>query len=245
MSKIKQFESVITGLAGKYRVWDIFRDFSEMSAISLSQAFTRSEKREERYLTIAKKYAENELKAIAELLAITVNALEEKPQDFLGECYQNLGLSNKQNGQFFTPYDLCLLMAKIAAPVEHINALPVGEYITVNEPACGAGANIIALFDHYRTHKVRANRKVFVVAQDIDSMCAHMCYIQLSLLDIPAQVLIGDTLAMTVCEHFNTPACYLHGWNWRLKEKEPTQMAQTKPAPVVSDAMPKVQLNLF
>ena len=66
MNQIKQFESVISGMAGKYRTWDIFRDFSEMSALSISQAFNRQEAREQRYLSIAKKYTENELKAIAE-----------------------------------------------------------------------------------------------------------------------------------------------------------------------------------
>ena len=245
MSQMKQFESVISGMAGKYRTWDIFRDFSEMSALSLSQVFNRQEEREQRYLSIASKYTENELKCIAQLLAITTEALEEKPQDFLGKCYQSLELSNKHSGQFFTPYHLCQMMAQMVAQPEAIHALEVGQYKMVNEPACGAGANIIALFDHYRKQQVNANRRVFVVAQDIDSMCAHMCYVQLTLLDIPAQVIIGNTLTLEAREVFNTPAAYLYGWNHRLKAKNDYQQVTPEAKPIISEAAPTVQLDLF
>lgn len=245
MSQIKQFESIISGLAGKYRQWDIFRDFVEMSALALSQPLNFQKGREERYLEIAKRYSKDELIKISHLLSVVVEALEEKPQDFLGECYQQLGLSSKQNGQFFTPYYLCQMMAQMVASSEEVDALEVGKYITVNEPACGAGANIIALFEHYRKHKVDTNRKVFVVAQDIDRMCAHMCFVQFSLLDIPAQVIIGNTLTLEAIEHFNTPAAYLYGWNSRLRKEKPSQEVRPSINEIQSEAVPTVQLSMF
>ena len=60
-----------------------------------------------------------------ELTAHTVMALEENPeQDFLGGIFMELNLGNGSNGQFFTPYHVCDLMAKIAmteSVVQEIN----------------------------------------------------------------------------------------------------------------------------
>lgn len=54
-----------------------------------------------------------------------------------------LGLSNDSGGQFFTPYNVCQMMAEMTIG----NVVPqVKErgYITINDPACGAGATLIA-----------------------------------------------------------------------------------------------------
>lgn len=41
-------------------------------------------------------------------------ALEKNPeQDFLGSIFMSLNLGNEHNGQFFTPYHVCELMAEV------------------------------------------------------------------------------------------------------------------------------------
>lgn len=42
--------------------------------------------------------------------------LENPEQDFLGTVYHNLGLSKSQAGQFFTPYNVGQMMARINMP---------------------------------------------------------------------------------------------------------------------------------
>ena len=71
-------------------------------------------------------------------------ALEKNPeQDFLGSIFMALNLGNDSGGQFFTPYDVCRMMAEITCD----NVLPTIEakgYISINDCACGAGATLIA-----------------------------------------------------------------------------------------------------
>ena len=72
--------------------------------------------------------------------------LEDNPeQDFLGSLYHDLNLQQEQKGQFFTPYDISRFMAEI--PFAGNNAkeeLDRKGHISVNDPACGAGAMLIA-----------------------------------------------------------------------------------------------------
>lgn len=73
--------------------------------------------REEQYNAIVQKYDEKTVQQFAVLTAITMAALLENPeQDFLGTVYHNLGLSKSQAGQFFTPYNVGQMMARINMP---------------------------------------------------------------------------------------------------------------------------------
>lgn len=50
----------------------------------------------------------------------------------------------------------------------------------------------------------------------IDATAAHMCYLQLSLLGIPAEVVIGNTLTLAVRRTYRTPMWYVGNWQGRL-----------------------------
>ena len=83
-------------------------------AISNSLDKTHYEEREALYLKTIQKYNKEERELFPQLAAETVIALEEnQEQDFLGDIFMNLGLGNKSGGQFFTPYHICELMAKV------------------------------------------------------------------------------------------------------------------------------------
>lgn len=116
-------------------------------------------------------------------------------QDFLGSIFMELNLGDKSNSQFFTPYHVCELMAKVT---EEDVAAVVKEkgYITINDFCCGAGATLIAAINEARKQLEKVNlnfqNHVLVVAQDIDEIVALMCYIQLSLLGVAAYIKVGD-----------------------------------------------------
>ena len=72
-----------------------------------------------------------------------------------------------------------------------------------------------------------------------------MCYLQLSLWHVPAEIIIGNTLTMEFRQALYTPAHYLHGWDARLhyrqvKEliiQEPTKTPEAdKPEPPIEDS---------
>ena len=197
----KEFLEIFKKLTYRHRAWDVWRDFIVMFACSLSNSADKEhyDEREKRYLRIIKKYSKTEQALFPELAAYTVMALEKNPeQDFLGDIFMSLNLGNGANGQFFTPYHVCDLMAKIAMGENVAQQVKEKGYITINDPCCGAGATLIAGIHEARRQLEKAGlnfqNHVLVVAQDIDEIVALMCYIQLSLLGVAAYIKVGNSL---------------------------------------------------
>lgn len=70
----------------------------------------------------------------------------------------------------------------------------VEDWISVNDPACGAGGLLIAYANECRSQHVNYQTSVLFVGQDIDPVVGLMCYIQLSLLGCPGYVVIDDSI---------------------------------------------------
>lgn len=197
---------LIDTLVGRYSHWEIWQDFIIMSAISIANSMggTYHADREKEYLSRAAKYTEQELSLFAEMLSEVIQAFEENPeQDFLGELFMSLGLSNEWKGQFFTPYTVCRMMGSITIGDVKEQIAKQG-WISVNDPACGAGALLIAFANECRRpeNDINYQTSVLFVAQDIDFLAGCMCYIQLSLLGCPGYVVIGDSIA-TPCTSYD------------------------------------------
>ena len=143
MDHRKEFCSIIGKLAWKYNRHEVFSDFCEIAALSLRQVFERKPENEEKYLTLINRYESAEQSQFAELLAITVSALTDEPRDFLGECFHELELHNQYKGQFFTPFSVSRMMAKMSLTGVEDQIREHG-FIELNEPTCGAGGMVIA-----------------------------------------------------------------------------------------------------
>ena len=115
-----EFFKAFQPLCERHSSWQVWSDFIVMSAIALAAPLTpredtRRQKREEEYLHIMRSYSQREQQIFPNLFAIMVQALEDTPeQDFLGEMFMLLELSNHWHGQFFTPYDVCRFMAEMS-----------------------------------------------------------------------------------------------------------------------------------
>ena len=202
-----KFLKVFRQFTYRYRAWDVWKDFIVMFACSISNSVDKShfDEKEKRYLKIIKRYGKSEQKLFPELAACTVMALEENPeQDFLGSIFMELNLGNDSNGQFFTPYHVCEMMAKIAE-TDILSAVKEKGYITIHDPCCGAGATLIAGIHEVRKQLIKENMNfqnhILVAAQDIDEIVALMCYIQLSLLGVAAYIKVGDAFLEPITEN--------------------------------------------
>jgi len=187
---------VFNRFSGKYSRWELWSDFITLTACTISNAVDVShrEKREKLYMTVAGKYTKQELDRFAEILARLVDAYDSDPdQDLLGELYMALELGNDNNGQFFTPYDICRCMAAMNLDNASLGIQGKG-WISVNDPAVGAGALLIAFANECHRRDINYQQHVLFTAQDIDMITALMCYIQISLLGCPGYVYVGNTL---------------------------------------------------
>jgi type I restriction-modification system DNA methylase subunit len=249
------FITLFNRIANHKHRYDLFRDFVIMSAISIHNAFVKSEELELEYLQIAKEYKEADLKGISELLAMLIELLEVEPTDVLGGLYMELELGNERNGQFFTPDCVSLFCAQVTFQGA-IDGLDNKQFITLSEPASGAGGMILAFVKTMIEQKHSPHEKLFVQAIDICRLTSLMCYLQLSLWNVPAEVIVGNALSMEIRETYYTPAYYMFGWDMKLRvhsfmqrmrklESElPTEPAKIENV-VEQIALPLGQVDLF
>lgn len=210
--RAKEFAKVFEILAYKHGAWQVWQDFIDLCACSISNVLEMRESvrqsRENAYLSITKNYSQKEFEQFVDLFSITIHALEENPaQDFLGELYMKLDFGNSWTGQFFTPYHIAELMARMSIGDKTKKDLEEKGFITVNDPTCGAGCMLLAFVQAYRAElKENYQQSVLFVGQDIDPVVAKMCYIQLSLMGCAGYVAIGNTLTEPVLGDSITPA---------------------------------------
>lgn len=235
-------------LQHSHNLFDVFRDFAEMSAIAISNSvdLVHRDEREKRYLDIIGRYSRSEQELFSRMLACLVNELETKPGDILGRLFGELDMGSDARGQFFTPYEVCMLMAEVTIgdPNHLRETIERQGFATVMEPACGAGAMLIAFAETARKHGINPQKQIHVTAQDVDPRAVHMTYLQLSLLHIPAAIILGNTLAVECREVWYTPAHILDGWTWRLKAKHSAPEAPA-PIPANDNCQQPEQLALF
>ena len=204
---------------GKHNVW---RDFIYMCAAALSQPFDFKQNREDEYLRIIKSYDKETQDLFVDMFGELILAFQEEGfGDILGEVYSELGMTNEKNGQFFTPYHICCMMAALNGDGEGLTAeIQRKGYISVNDPCCGGGAMLIAFAEHCRDSGIDYEKSVLFVAQDIDPLVSLMCYLQMTLLNMSGYVLIGNTLSNEIIDESHiwvTPAYYLNEFHFRIQ----------------------------
>lgn len=229
----KAIVKLLTENAYSRDLFSVFSDFVELSAIAISNSVDlhHRDAREERYLEIAKRYDRGAMDRFAHALAECAMLLQERFQDLLGSLFMELDLGNKWNGQFFTPYELSLMMAMMQMQDAKERIAESG-FITVMDPCVGGGAMVIAVAQAVADQGIDYQRNLHVTCIDVDSRAAHMAYIQLSLLGVPAVVRVGNSLSMQMREVWYTPAHIMGGWTQKLASRrgqvpEPVQEAET------------------
>jgi hypothetical protein len=156
--------------------------------------------------------------------------LEHEPTDVLGRLYHRLELHNYQSGQFFTPYPVCLAMAKMLVhDAKHL--VKEQEFIRAQEPCVGSGAMVIALAQALREEGMNYQQCLHVTAIDLDIVVVHMAYAQCTLLHIPAIILHGDTLRSETYSVWRTFAHVMGFWDVKLA-RDP------RPLPTPSETPP-------
>lgn len=184
-------------LTDRYTTWQVWQDFITMAAVCIANVFYHPHKaaNEKLYTGIAQKYTANELDIFARMLQEVIDGLEADPeQDFLGTLFMGLDLGNEWRGQFFTPYDVCRAMAAMNVTEKTKKLIADQGWINVHDPACGAGALLVAFANACKNAGINYQRYALFVAQDIDQLAGLMCYIQISLLGCAGYVVIQDTL---------------------------------------------------
>ena len=248
----KKFVGILDNLRPSKHTYEVFNDFLILSAASLYNAWKKDPAIEEEYLQIANQYKKEEIEKHCQLLSITIDALEETGEDFLGEIFTTIEMNNKRTGQFFTPYNVSLMMAKMMIGEKE---LPQDHIFKICDPCCGAGGLLIAAAQVMKESGLNYQQDVLFVAEDIDPRCARMAWLQLNLLGVSAIIVCGNSLTFETYWQRETFAYYITGMEYRLraeelitksKEPEPEQeQEEAQPAEIVIPRKELVQGELF
>lgn len=231
----KQFIKCLESVDYSRNTYDVFRDFVELSALSVANSFLRSEEIEKEYMDLVSHY-KNPNK-FAELLGLLVLELERNPyQDLLGHLYMSLDLGNKHTGQFFTPFHVSEMMAAVSLDPQDIKKhIETTGYITVSEPCIGAGGMIIAAAKVLTDLGYNPQQTMWFQGVDIDRKCFNMSFLQTSLLGLSGELIWGDTLRLQAWRTYNTPISYTDVWQLRFMAE---RLSKKIPALVESCSTP-------
>lgn len=238
----KELVKLLNSFSGRHSHWQVFSDFCEIGSLTFSNTvdLAQHDKREKRYLQIIKGYSREELDKFIRGFTLLAMALEDSFCDVLGRTFHDLELHNKWAGQFFTPHDVSRMMAKMTiGDGKDLKArITARGFVTAQEPAVGSGSMVIALAEAIRDAGINYQQHLHVTAIDVDPKCAHMAYLQFSLLHIPAVIIHGNTLSLETYGHWYTPAHIVGGWTWKLRQRSESEGAHEIHAP------PKIEAPL-
>lgn len=202
---VKMYNSLI----GSHQLWELWQDSMTMFALSISNTVDGRyrDKREAMYMDIAHKYTKDEMQVFPQIFGEIIIQLEAEPeQDLLGDLYMQLDLGSHWHGQFFTPYNICAMMAKTQLGQQEYTVENI-KPISVCDCACGGGALLIAAAHEYKkaiSHTgLNAQHYICLFAQDLSQVSSMMCYVQLSLQGFAGKVKLGDSLMNPLVEQDN------------------------------------------
>lgn len=117
--------------------------------------------------------------------------------DAWGDIYMSLISHGGGKGQFFTPCDMCDLMAQITISdakqiKEKGQRTRFGTRIVVNDCACGSARNLLAA--HVRIQRM-TKRNPYLVGEDLDAMCCKMSAINLAVHGCYGEIVCHNTLS--------------------------------------------------
>lgn len=197
MDRVGQIIQCIRKTSGRYSEYEVFNDWIKCSAIAVSNSLQLIQdkvwkQRENEYMQTMLKYDLEERKDFVKMTCLLADELDENPSDVLGKIFMQAKMGSSATGQFFTPYHICQLCA--TALMGRIEPDEQGLY-KFSEPSCGGGAMIIAAAMELKKNGINYQKKMRVVAQDLDWNGVYMCYLQLSFLGIHAICVQGDSMS--------------------------------------------------
>lgn len=197
MNRKSEIIQTIEKMSGRYSPYDIFRDWVKCSALAVQNACCLFhdeiwDAREKEYVEVISRYNPEEQQQLSVLFSMLVETMDTYMSDVLGEIYMEGGMGSKSTGQFFTPFNVSEMTARVSLqdPIASFN----GEMMQLNEPSSGGGGMIIAAAKVLKDAGINYQRYLDVVAQDLDWNGVYMTYLQCSLYGIRAIVVQGNTL---------------------------------------------------
>jgi N-6 DNA Methylase len=172
------FADCMFTLGHRFSISKVFEDFLTMAICACSyNPITKVSHYEDEYLATIASYKNSELRhEFSKAFACLGNEMEQQlhsqlGNDVLGSFFEQ-HLSNGRNGQYFTPFPICMFMA---SAMNTDGTTITDEPLRIIDPSCGSGRMLMA------AHKVKNLGKNEYYGIDIDHTCVKMAALNLFL----------------------------------------------------------------
>ena len=188
----------------------VFADFCELAYCALAkQACPFPDERgalEAQYMDVVGRYRDKgDVRKMPEILALVLVEISKGGCDALGQIAGSIGALDSKLGQFFTPYEISRLMAEIN--LVNVDAMIDEQgFVTVSEPAAGAGGMLLALADVIEDKGHSLATSVWIEAVELSRPTYHMCYIQCAARGLAGKIIHGNSLSLDVYSSAYTAA---------------------------------------
>lgn len=214
------FQQLFKYLAGDLDFWEVWKIFIYGAAWEMAKSCgNKNEHLQEEYDHLFTRLNPNQIKAFGLMLSRMVEEFEKNPyQDFLGNQYEQLGLSDPKNKkQLFTPIEVSKLMGRLVYEEDKIEeSIKKDGFATVNDDCIGSGSTIIGLVSSLAERGLNYQQDIMVIGADLSEIALLQCYIQLSLLGVPAVLKQGNSLTLEYNYRLYTPSFIFNPlWNFR------------------------------
>lgn len=180
--KLSTFENEFLKISNRLGVGSVFSDFLQISICALSLG-----QKEDLYFETIKKYSKAELNQMAKAFAAMTIEMDNKGtglNDVLGVFF-TMNVTRGENGQYFTPQNICELMAHMLGSSE------VADRII--DPTCGSGTMLLAKEKVHRRDEKPFKNKYF--GADLDRRCAMMTAINFCMNSMSGEVAWMNSLS--------------------------------------------------
>lgn len=232
----KEIIRLLESVSGRYHInrWELFQAYIAFCALTtavenLPVEHPEHAKRLRALGDLKARHDERTLDILAEAFEALKRATIQQGGDVMGECFMGLDLGSDWSGQFYTPYDVGYMMALMTLDIASLReTIARNGCVRVNDPAVGAGCLIVATHDVVKKTDASLCEHIHYTVTDVDHRCAEMAYTQLSLRNIPAIIVHGNSLSLEEWDHWYTPAHVLGNWDARLALRD--QLVDANPA---------------
>lgn len=169
---------------------EVFESFVLLAACACAAG-----QREEEYIAEIGRWGVWEQKQFPECFALLVEAMDAEPfRDFLGPVHMELGSKSSQQwgGEFYTPREVNRMMSRVCLGNIEI---PHDRPLTFCEPACGSGGMVLSTAEVF-VEQGFSPLNMRATCVDVSRVAVNMCYVNLTLCGIPAEVIHGNTISL-------------------------------------------------
>lgn len=198
-SAVKDFTRALAEMDRSRSTTERFRDFCEMAYCALAKRACpfpdQAEKLEAQFGEVEARYRPHDRRRMGDMLGMTMLAVSAGGIDFMGAVAAEIGALDAGLGQFFTPYEVSRMMTEISM-TDAAEIIDQKGFITVQEPAAGAGGMLLALADCLEAKGYSPERHLWIEAIELSRATYHMAYIQVSCRGLAGRVIHGNSLSL-------------------------------------------------